>query len=263
MTGMSVIRFSIGSKIIETMATYFMVTEYMIHEDHSWASSSSAISSLKGCCLKLYVVFFSKRSLCLQMHKSFAVGPHQKMSSDLWRGRSANSKRNQMRSYFKTSTAKWQDYQLLYWKVLLRYSDAVKENKSTCLIPALMYDKKYETFAILEAHVKDSNQITWQMNYSTRKNRFKLENIKVNMMTIFLFCVSVIIGTMYASQNITFVLLFSSVSLTTLCILVFLFMSSAEPVVNTFDDHHILEKAMQLYVNIHHDDSVTIKMRKD
>ena len=32
---------------------------------------------------------------------------------------------------------------------------------------------------------------------------------------------------------------------------------------NIFDDHDIVEKAMQLYVNIHHDDSMTIKMRKD
>ena len=31
---------------------------------------------------------------------------------------------------------------------------------------------------------------------------------------------------------------------------------------NIFDDHDIVEKAMQLYVNIHHDDSMTIKMRK-
>jgi len=54
--------------------------------------------------------------------------------------------------------------------------------------------------------------------------------------------------------------------LTLLCIsvLVSYVLSSTEAAIsNIFDDHDIVEKAMQLYVNIHHDDSMTIKMRKD
>jgi len=52
--------------------------------------------------------------------------------------------------------------------------------------------------------------------------------------------------------------------LTLLCIsvLVSYVLSSTEAAMNIFDDHDIVEKAMQLYVNIHHDDSMTIKMRK-
>jgi len=126
-------------------------------------------------------------------------------------------------------------------------------------------DKKCSTtVAILEEHeAKHSNQ----KNHSTRKNLFKLVNIEVNMITLVLFCLLLVVSTMNMSQNTTFGVVLPIVSLAMLCIisvLVSYVLSSTEAAIsNIFDDHDIVEKAMQLYVNIHHDDSMTIKMRKD
>jgi len=81
------------------------------------------------------------------------------------------------------------------------------------------------------------------------------------MMNVLIFGVLLVIGTMYASQGITtFMVLFSSVSLATLCIfcvIVPYVVSSTDDLINTFDDH-------ELHVNTYNDNNtVTINMRKD
>jgi len=53
----------------------------------------------------------------------------------------------------------------------VKNSDAVKENKS---IAALIYDKKYETFAILEAHVKDGIRSFRTIAFSHRSFRTEM-----------------------------------------------------------------------------------------
>jgi len=76
------------------------------------------------------------------------------------------------------------------------YSDSDEYQTDQAEASTLMNDDK-----------KCSTTVANQKNHSTRKNLFKLVNIEVNMINLVLFCLLLVVSTMYMSQNTTFLLL--------------------------------------------------------